>query len=806
MSDLSSPRSALAISDRRISKLLPKLWLGLPTRVLLLLLIAVAPAIGIQAYNEYDLRQARELEIRQQVVQTTRQFGEEMGELREGARQLLLTLGQLPAVREKNTEVCSQLFETLSTQYANYAILGAADSHGRVFCSSAPSALDRSVADEEFFRRAITRDNLAVGNYWVDPVTGQKEIHFAVRFADKDGRAGGVVFAGLDLKWLVEHLKERGLSPTASILIADRLGNIIARLPNPEAMMGKNMRSGHAEIMDGNTAGWEEAKGVDGIERIFGYVPAQLPPYDFFLSAGQSKAEAVAPIDRATKRGIALIVLGVALAAALAWWGGRVFIHRPINKLLDATRQWRNGDYTERVDVRDKRSEIGDLGQAFNEMADALDARYRAQKEAEEELRAFNSTLEERVVQRTAELANANRLLKDEIKERERAQNELLHAQKIEAIGQLTSGIAHDFNNLLTAILGNLNVARRRVDEERTLRALDTATRAARRGAKLVGDLLAFSRRQRLDLQPIQVNELLEGTQDLLDRTLGAMVQVSIRPGRDVWKAVADPGQLELAVLNLAINARDAMPGGGLLTITTENVSAGDPRLPEGVSGDFVMVAVIDTGTGMSREVRAKVFEPFFTTKAIGKGSGLGLSMVHGLVSQCQGALSIQSEVGHGTTIAMFFPRAAEAVLARTEGTLIETTAMTPVRPGATLLIVDDDVDVREFIGSALRDVGYAVREEKDAEAALETLLKEPEIALLITDYAMPAMTGIDLFRRAQLTRPDLGAILVTGFANLPIDDPVLPSMHILRKPFDLPDILRAVNQCLERVSLAAAA
>ena len=204
---------------------------------------------------------------------------------------------------------------------------------------------------------------MAVGNYRVDPVSGLKQIHFALRFANKDGPAG-VVFAGLDLKWLAEHLKERGLSPTASILIADRLGNIIARLPNGDALVGKNMRKGHAEIMDGDTAGWEEAKGVDGVERIFGYVPAQLPPYDLFLSAGQAKAEAIAPIDRATRRGIALIVLGVALAAILSWYGSRIFISRPVGNLLEATtavaqRQLRPARPGPRLGLRVRRAGAG---------------------------------------------------------------------------------------------------------------------------------------------------------------------------------------------------------------------------------------------------------------------------------------------------------------------------------------------------------------------------------------------------------------------------------------------------------------
>jgi len=784
----------------------PGLPLGLRTRIMLLLLIAVLPAIGIQAYNEFDLRRARERDIRQQVVQITKQFGEEIGELREGARQLLVALGQLPAVRQKDGAACSELFQTLQRQYANYATIGAADANGNVFCSSTPGTVQPPVGADEFFRRAISRDGLAVGNYWVDPLGGTKELHFALRFTGADGKVGGVVFAGLDLKWLSEHLKERGLAPSASILIADRLGNIVARLPNPDALVGKNMRKTHEEIMDGNTTGWEEAKGVDGIDRIFGYVPAQLPPYDFFLSAGQAKSEALAPIEAATRRGIALIVVGVALAGFLAWQGGRIFIRRPVGSLLEATGQWQNGDYSQRVALADKKSELGALGQAFNDMADAVAVRDKAQRQAEDELRALNATLEDRVAQRTTELANANRLLRDEIRERERAQADLMHAQKIEAIGQLTSGIAHDFNNLLTAILGNLNVARRRTEDDRMAKALDTAIRAGRRGAKLVGDLLAFSRRQRLELQPIEVNEMLGGMRDLLERTLGSMVQVEIRFEPDLWRAIADPGQLELAVLNLAINARDAMPTGGTLTISGANLAAGDSQLPEPQSGEYVMVSVTDSGTGMSEEIRAKVFEPFFTTKAVGKGSGLGLSMVHGFVTQCQGAMAIDSKVGHGTTISMFFPRANEEAIARIEGSVTGGASLVPVRPGAKLLVVDDDADVREFAAAALRDAGYTTYEARDGEGALALLHRDADIILLIADYAMPYMTGADLFRRARAIRPDLAGVLVTGFANLPTDDAALGAMHILRKPFDIADIIRAVNHCLEIEPVGAAA
>src|SRR5438876_1438556 len=313
--------------------------LGLTGRMFLLVVIAVLPALVIQAVNEYTLRTAREDEIRQRVIQITKQFGEEIQAIREGASQLLVALGELDEVQKRDGLECSSTFAKLKVRFESYSRLGAADVNGRVFCSSGPLT-DESVADTEFFKRALADDKLAVGNYFVHPVTGEKMIHFAQQFHGPDGKLAGVAFAGVDLKWLAEHLKERGLTPSQSILIADRLGNIIARLPNGEALVGKNMRKSHEDIMDGDKNGWEEAAGVDGIGRIVGFNPAQLPPKDFFLSAGQSKIEAMEPIEAATKRGIFLVLLGLLAAMYLAWIGGRRFIKRPIHNLREATGEW----------------------------------------------------------------------------------------------------------------------------------------------------------------------------------------------------------------------------------------------------------------------------------------------------------------------------------------------------------------------------------------------------------------------------------------------------------------------------------
>ena len=776
-------------------------------RMFLLVFIAVLPALGIQAYNEYDLRKAREAEIRHEVVQITTQFGHEMGELREGARQLLLALGQLSVVKQRDARACSALFASLKQSYLSYNLIAATDGQGNIFCSSSPRSYT-SVADQAFFKRAMALKGdleVAVGNYWVDPQTGQKSIQFAHRFYDDAGRSAGVVFAALDLDWLSEHLKDRKLTPDQSILIADREGNIIARLPHPEKLVGKNMRRTHEAIMDGDTTGWEEAVGVDGITRIFGYVPVKLPPYDLFLSAGQTKSEAFTPIDDATRRGIGLILLGFLLAITAAWYGGRIFIRRPIDALLEGASKWSKGDYDARVPVQDSGTEISRLGIAFNDMADALAADAKARMLAEETLRQLNASLEDRVVLRTNELAQANQQLKAEIRERERIQADLLHAQKIEAIGQLTSGIAHDFNNLLTAILGNLEIARRRVKDHRILGALDTATRAGKRGARLVGDLLTFSRRQRLQLDPIDVNSALQNSQELLKRSITSIIRTELKLEKGLWKAMGEASQLELAVLNLAINARDAMPSGGCLTISTANIPAGDPRLPVDMTDDCVMVSVADTGTGMSEEVRTKVFEPFFTTKGLGKGTGLGLSMVYGLVRRCGGSVSIDTRLDHGTTVSMFFPRATPEALLLAERRPVGAEAnVEPESLASTVLVVDDDPEVRSFVSSLLSDLGYNVVDAEDGHAALRALEQEGDIDLMITDLAMPSMTGPELIMKARQTSPGLPVILITGAANVTAGDVSLANSQFLKKPFDIQELVASINRALAGGELEA--
>jgi signal transduction histidine kinase len=424
-------------------------------------------------------------------------------------------------------------------------------------------------------------------------------------------------------------------------------------------------------------------------------------------------------------------------------------------------------------------------------------------RRAEMELRALNETLEARVAERTREIDAANRQLLLQIEERERVETTLRQMQRLEAVGQLTSGVAHDFNNLLTVVLGNLEFIEKTYlggsFESKLKQRLSHMRLAAERGAKLTSQLLAFSRRQHLEPRPVDLNDALAHMSDLLQSSLGGSVQIKtlFRPG--LWYALVDPSQIELVVLNLAINARDASTVGSTITLETSNATVDAPEKPEEPpAGEYVVVSVTDTGSGMAKDVLAKAFEPFFTTKEIGRGSGLGLSQALGFAKQSGGGMRIESRVGEGTSVKVYLPRTAESGVA--EASSNSVTAVRRECKGSIILLVDDDQAVREITASMLRALGYVVMEVGSGGAALDFLDGEAHIALALIDFAMPGMNGVEVARQVHSRFPTLPVLFITGY----VDQGVLAEIgeaRIIKKPFVGDELATKVNAALLKAS-----
>jgi len=414
--------------------------------------------------------------------------------------------------------------------------------------------------------------------------------------------------------------------------------------------------------------------------------------------------------------------------------------------------------------------------------------------EARDTLARSREQLEVMVEERTRELAATNVRLRTEIGARELAQTALVQAQKMEAVGQLTGGIAHDFNNLLTAVSGSLELLEASTLEEKSLRLLHTAQRGASRGAKLTQSLLAFARKQHLELVPADLNSVIAEMSEMLHRSIGASIDIRLSPASELWPVLIDVNQIESALLNIAINARDAMPQGGTLLIETANIDAGSDELPDEMAGrDCVLVSLRDTGTGMGPEVIEHAFEPFFTTKEIGRGTGLGLSMVFGVVRQSGGAVHIDSRIREGTAVQIYLPRTTEAAVPRSGR---------PTQPkpagGAHILVVDDDPDVRWVIAECLRGIGHEVTEARNGGSALTILERGDQFDLLVMDLAMPGLSGAETVRLARRIRPDLKALFCTGYADVSRFEGETGGDVLLRKPFGPDALIAAVQQALQ--------
>ncbi len=426
-----------------------------------------------------------------------------------------------------------------------------------------------------------------------------------------------------------------------------------------------------------------------------------------------------------------------------------------------------------------------------------------AQVRAEDALRELNESLERRVAERTRELAEINERLQIEITERAQAEEALRHAQKMDAIGQLTGGIAHDFNNMLTGVLGALDLIQRRVAAGRVSeidRYIEAAMSSANRAASLTHRLLAFARRQSLNTSAVDINRMVGSMEELLRRTIGESIELEIDLNSTLRLTHTDEHQLENALLNLVINARDAMPDGGRLLIQTEVVHVAvlnDSLAP----GDYVRLSVQDTGTGMSSDVIARAFDPFFTTKPIGQGTGLGLSMVYGFINQTGGQVQIDSVEGQGTRIDLYLPCHFESN--ERQAPTREESATPRASQGERVLVVEDEPDVRMLVVDVLRELGYSVEVASDGAAALPILLGAGRIDLLVTDVGLPGMNGRQLAEIARQHRPGLHVLFMTGYArNAQVRGDFLESgMDMLTKPFSIDELAQRVRGLIESSS-----
>jgi PAS domain S-box-containing protein len=846
------------------------------SRLFLLVAVALLPAIAIQAYNEFDLRRARQVEVQNQALSLAKLAAAEQEQIVQGIRQVLIAMSELPSIKTRDSQACNAYLAAMQRRFPAFVTFLVADLNGWSFCDTNSDHRPLTIAARAYFANVLKTGAFTVGEFSAGLSTGRKVIQFALPFYGDDGRMGGVIVAGLSLDWLADYIARKGVPEGAALAITDRNGTYLARYPENRRFVGTKMPGEKYLKMDDHGA--VDILNVDGVERIEGYSALRADSGGLVVSFGLDKAQAFTEIQSRTKRDILLIALGTSLVLILTSLGARRFIDRPLGLLVDAANQWRLGDYARRVDIADK-SEIAQVADAFNTMADALEQREHELSEAKEKAEEaaarittiFESTTDSvAIIDRDLRISYLNRRAsaqlgtgrdligvglketfpddviteisnqlqealsdqrptsfeahcrgngswyalnafpsseglavyfrditehKQAVEARRLMEEQLHQSQKMESVGQLTGGVAHDFNNLLTVVSANLELIEDAADDARVRQFATAARRAADRGAKLTAQLLAFSRRQILNPKLVDANQLISEFQELIRQAVGGSCEVKLRIDDRLWLCHVDPPLLETALLNLALNGRDAMPHGGVLEIETQNVVLDEGAVVGCWPGPYVRLSVTDTGCGMPPEVRDRVFEPFFTTKEIGKGTGLGLSMVYGFVRQSGGHIAIESASGMGTTVALYLPKATQKPDAKVEA--IQPQAIP--EGSEQILVVEDNEDILEVTSAMLTTFGYRVLCARNGAEAIQMLKSGQEFELLFSDVVMPnGMNGIELAREARRLSKGIKILLTSGYAGDLLErHQAVDEFPIIDKPFRLADLARRLRSIL---------
>ena len=693
-----------------------------------------------------ERRNAGDEQLRTQTLDMARFAAQEQARRLEGARQLLIALGN--SFRIDDPAGCVRNVRALVSEYQGlYSEIGWADRSGRVMCHALQGD-NLSIADRQYFKDALATNRFVVGELLIGKISRVPILAFAHPLRDASGAAVGVIFANVDLRVLSQSLEEPARDSGGIISILDRQGALVARSTDAAQYVGTLGEPERLDLVRREGEVISTFEGPDGISRQYGIVAIRDPDNQpaLFVTFGRFEAPLVAATakrfydDLVT---IALLAVGM-IAAALV--GAEWLVRKPVHELLEATAALGAGRLGTRAATLGSTNEFAALAAGFNRMAEQLEQR----------------------------------------------DVHLREGQRLEAIGQMAGGIAHDFNNLLTIIVGyGETLAEHVASSPEAARDLAELRAAADRAASLTRQLLIFSRRQVLQPKLFDVNRVVTDMQSMLRRTIGGEIQLDVSLQREPGMVRADPTQIEQVLINLVINARDAMPNGGRMVITTHSTTLEAGNTDALAPGDYVLINVTDTGVGMDATTRSRVFEPFFTTKGP-RGTGLGLATVYAIVKQSGGAVRCDSALGRGSTFEILLPKVSGAVEATS------TDAPTAIARGTErVLVVDDEPAVRVVVSSTLARHGYDVCVAEDGVSALEVLRRIDNVRLVISDVRMPRMNGLALYDEIQRTNPALPTILISGDSAPEVVQGKGRRPMFLQKPFTPTALLAAARRAL---------
>ncbi len=679
---------------------------------------------------------------------------------------ILRAFGMIAAIRSGDAAACGRTLAALSEMVEEAWSVTRTLADGIQDCATrGVTTLPRDVSANPGFAYVRDARTALVGEYMRSTGTGELLLPLNVPITAESGAFAGVLSAGLRLRWF-DALSARVLAtPGAVVSITVRGDSILRRAPAVERpVLPPSPDHPIAQAMQRDGRGVVDAVGIDGVRRVWAFDRLQSPDSaPVWLTVGLPAVAVYEGVNAQLRTTLLVLVVWLALMIMAAWWAAERFVLRDVRAVLEATARIGSGDLAARTGLRARTGEMARLASSVDEMAARLQER----------------------------------------------QDRQVQAQKLESIGQLAGGVAHDFNNLLTAIIGNTAIARGELDEAHPARAeLDAALEAADRSAALTRQLLAFARRSELAPRVVRADAMLEEVASLLRRIIGEHYALDLVIEPDLALARLDTVSVEQAIVNLVVNARDAMPTGGRVTLEgrTVQVRAGDPEFANGVpAGRWLVVSVHDGGIGMTPDVLARAFEPFFTTKPVGQGTGLGLAMVYGTVVQHSGHVLVDSTPGRGTEVRLFFPPAPEGA---TPEPLHQEPPVAPISAALRVLLVEDEDAVRRVVERVLHQQQYDVLSAVDGEQAL-ALCDEATLAsvdVVISDVVMPRLGGVELVTALRARRRDLPVLFVSGYRETNALDTLLATPHtaFLEKPFAPASLLQAVQLLLAEDAVPA--